>query len=377
MISIRKLETPVEIEKIKVLVTELSEPNSKLRWSWKDLSFFRIVDEIKYHERFRYFAEMYKHFYQGRREFPSADDEQYQIFDFSHLGFSIIALNSCYNNDPFHPQASIHPNAIVEACRAIQKPERQGWLAAASWHHNIVGSPSKNDYLDSGFIQPLIDAGISIGFHGHQNRSDCFDERYRFGSKFRKITIISSSTLCAEPKNLEPGIPRSYNLIEVDTDEWTGRLHQRQMVNFQFNMPVWGPGHFITTNNSYIDFTLCPPLLGRSAELDLQLTLEQADRLIGFHKYNEALDVLEPVKNNSRVRPFLVRALEECGDPRRIIVTLWPPQNEKEVVTLGGALLESGSQKEIKDFIQLNIVSDNNDGSIREILQRVSERCKK
>ena len=377
MRSLQKVEIPAEPEKKRLLVKELFQPNSKMRWSWSDLCFFKIIDNAIYKERFRYFAKMYEHFYQNRRKFSFEADEQFSIFDFPHLNFCVATLNSCLNNDPLHTVGAIHPNALTNACRELKKTERLGWLSAAAWHHNIVGGPTKNDYIDAEFIQPLIDAGVSLGFHGHQNYSDCFDERYRLGQNSRKITIISASTLCDEPRNLNPGVPRSYNIVEIDTDDWSGKIHQRQMVNKQFNMPIWGPGHFTQTSKSYFDIEFCPPLRMRPAQLDLQLTLERVDNLTRSNKLSEALEILETIKEDSLARVLLVGVLEELGDNRHTINTLWPPLTNREVVTLGGAVLECGTQKEAEDFIRLDIVSTNTDASVGEIRRRMKERCRK
>lgn len=81
------------------------------------------------------------------------------------------------------------------------------------------------------------------------------------------MTIVSASTLCAEPRNLKPGVPRGYNVVELDTDAWTGRTHSRHMVNNTFNLPVWGPGLFYATGKSYVDFELCKPLAPAPATL--------------------------------------------------------------------------------------------------------------
>lgn len=377
MLSLQKIEIPDDPEKKKRLVYELFQPNSKMRWSWPDLCFFEIVDINKYNERFRYFAKMYENFYQNRRKFSLLTDEQYDIFDFPKLGFCVAALNSCVNNDPFHTAGAFHPRAIATACRDLQKIERSGWLAAAAWHHNIFSSPTKSDFLYSGFIQHLIDAGVSLGFHGHQNVSDCFDERYRLGPNPRKMTIISASTLCAGPSNLNPGIPRSYNVVEINSEKMTGRVHQRQMVNDQFQMPVWGPGHFISSNSSFFDFELSRPLMKRSLILDSQLSLEHVDRYIGSHQWKEALEILEPIKNNPLARPFLVQALEELGDDRRTIATLWPPQTNRETITLGGAIIDCGTKEEAEEYLKLIIISGSPDASVREIRQKIMLRCQK
>jgi hypothetical protein len=213
--------------------------------------------------------------------FPLLPEQQHSIFDFPELLFCVVALNSCFNNDPLRRAGAFHPAALTEACRALRQTRRAGWLMAAAWHHNLVGGPTLDDYLDAEFLQLLIDAGASLGFHGHQHSAECFDERYRMGPSSRKMTIISAGTLCAEPRTLKPGVPRSYNVVELDMASWTGRVHQRQMVNTLFPLPVWGPGHYNSTNNSFFDFELCKPLTTRPHQLDLQLTLDRADKLLG------------------------------------------------------------------------------------------------
>ncbi len=186
---------------------------------------------------------------------------QFAIFDYPDLGFSVAALSSCYRNDPLQRAGGFHPTALSAACRDMRSPNRAGWLLAAGWHHSVGGGPSQNDYLDSEFLQLLIDSGVSLGFHGHQHSHDCVDERYRLGPVHRKMTIVSARTLCAEPRNLKPGVPRGYNVVELDTDLWTGRTHSRHMVNNSSNLPVWGPGLFYATGKSYVDFELCKPLV--------------------------------------------------------------------------------------------------------------------
>lgn len=375
--SVQKIEIPAEPERKAKLVSELFTPNSRLRWSWRELCFFKITDDVRYCNRFRHFATTYERFYQGHRSYPSAPEHQFDVFDYPDLSFCVVALNSCFNNDPLHRSGSFHPNTLTEACRIALKPDRAGWLAAAVWHHNLRGGPAQDDYLDAEFLQLLIDSGVSLGFHGHQHLPECIDERYRISKKTRKMTIISASTLCSEPPKLSPGVPRSYNIVEIDTGIWCGRVHQRQMVNKLFNLPVWGPGHFANTNSTFIDFQLCKPLMTRSIQLDAQLALDSADKFIGTQQWREAADILEGIKDIPIARLLLVKALEELGDSRRTIATLWPPLTSAETVTLGGAILDCGTREEAEAFCLLEFVSKAEDASVREILNRVREKRSK
>jgi hypothetical protein len=374
MASSEKIEIPLEPEKKDYIVAELFKANSRLRWSWRELCFYRILDDIRYQNRLQYFAATYKSFYQDRRTFSLVPDEQYDVFDFADLGFCVAVLNSCFNNDPLRRAGTFHPTALTDACRSLRQISRSGWLLASAWHHNLAGGPTLDDYLDAEFIQLLIDAGVSLGFHGHQHMPECFDERYRIGPSPRKMTIVSAGTLCAEPRNLKPGVPRSYNVVELDTDTWSGRAHQRQMVNRLFNLPVWGPGHFSSTNSSFVDFELCKPLVSRPPQLDLQLTLDRADKLLGARRWSEALVVLDGVKDMPGARPLLLRALTELGDARRTITALWPPSTIAETVTVGGAVLESGTKEEAEAFIELALVSGSTDASVQDISRRIRER---
>jgi hypothetical protein len=231
-----------------------------------------------------------------------------------------------------------------------------------------------DDYLDVEFVQLLIDAGVSVGFHGHQHSSECFDERYKIGSRPRKITVVSAGTLCAEPRALRAGSPRSYNVVEFDLGTWAGRVHQRQMVNGLFNLPVWGPGHFISSNRSFFDFELCKPLQVRPPDLDIQLALERANSLLESRKYLDAIGVLEGIKEAPLARPLLLKALTELRQPRRIIVSLWPPLSNIEAVNLGAAILEAGTRDEAAAFVKLDIVTGSSDASVRDMATRVYER---
>jgi len=372
--SAAKIVIPTDAETQARLVKELFSPNSNLRWSWNELCFYKITDHSRYLNRLRHFADTYGRFYEGRRTYSIEPDKQFDVFDFPEHSFCVAALNSCFNNDPLRRSGAFHPVALTEVCRVLRQPKRAGWLAAATWHHNLAGGPNADDYLDPQFVQILIDAGVSLGFHGHQHLPECFDERYRIGPSPRKMTVISASTLCAEPKNLKPGVPRSYNVVEVNAETSNGCVHQRQMINTLFNLPIWGPGHFTSTNSSHFDFTLCGPLNARPPQLDSQLLLDSVDEYIGRGKTREALEVLESIRDLPAARPFLARALNDLGDPRTTINKLSPPHTVPEAITVGGAIMEVGTKDEALAFRQLPIVSGATDASLLDISNRIYER---
>lgn len=356
------------------LIREYFSANSRLRWSWKELSFYRIVDEETYLKRFSYFCDLYEQFYKGQRKYSLEPDNQYDLFDFPDLKLSIMALNSCYNNDPWRRAGQINPSALANACRKIRSTSRSGWLLAAAWHHNLIGGPSQDDYLDPAFLQLLIDNEISLGLHGHQHRSEWFDERYRLGPKARKMTIVSAASLCAGPGHLSPGAPRGYNVLDIDNETWKGRLHQRQMVNSQFNMPTWGPGQFVDTGTSFVDFELCPPSDKRPVRLDKELSLEAADKHLGRGELDEALKLLRPLWQDPMARRMGLKALEDLNNPARTIEMIDQPSDITEAVILGGALLDAGNTQSRSRFLSSPFIQSCTDASVRAIVEKLKLR---
>jgi hypothetical protein len=364
-------------EERRLLVSELFAPRSSLRWSWSEMCFFRITDQNLYEQRLLGFKKAYSHFYSDARTFSLTPEDQFAIFDYPDLNLSIAALNSCYRNDPMHRAGGFHPDAINSACRELSKPIRAGRLLAATWHHSVGGGPSQGDFLDHEFVQLLIDTGVSLGFHGHQHFHDCVDERYRLGPAKRKMTIISASTLCADPANLKPGIPRGYNVVEVDTGTWTGRTHSRHMVNGSLTLPIWGPGHFYVTGKSYIDFEICRPLTHRPTQLDDVLALERADELLRKGQWTDALTLLKDLRGVPMAQPLLLNALSELADDELTITTLWSPSTNSEIILVGAAILNQQAQQRARDFLNLDSVSHNTDASVRELRDRIALRWSK
>lgn len=375
--SIALVPMPTDSGERAALVAEFFKPNSALRWSWRELAFYRVIDQAKYSERLAEFAGLYADFYQGRRRYSLQPEEQFDFFDFPDQKLSLLALSSCHGNDPMQRAGRMHPTALAEARRQLSASSRTGWLLAAAWHHNLAGGPSQDDYLDSSFLQLLIDGGVALGMHGHQHRTECFDERYRLGPEKRKIVIASAASLCAGPTNLSPGAPRGYNIVEIDNEALTGRLHQRQMVNLQFSTPVWGPGHFFDTNRTYVDFELSPPLASRPNGLDLQLVMESADRLLGGGDWRGVVNLLSEHMEDSLVRKYCFRALQELDDPFATIKLLSGPRDISEAVLLGTAVAETGDSEARRRYLADPFVLASTDASIEHIVSSIKARAAK
>jgi hypothetical protein len=370
----QQISIPTSTSERANLVAELFQHRTKLRWSWSDLCFYRITDEALYSERLRAFAIAYSEFYQGSRTFSLDPTRQFDFFDYPHLDFTIVGLSSCDQNDPMNRVAAIHPDALAAATSSMRQARYSGRTIAAVWHHSLLGVPTRNDYIDPEMLLHLIDSGVSIGFHGHQHRAQCIEERHEIAGEGRKIVVISASTLCAGPSQLSPGEPRGYNVVEVDTEKRKCRVHQRRMHNNDFTYPIWAPAHFIETNQPYLDIQIDPPLRPRPAHLDEAFRLETAEELLGTKRWKEAIDLLKGASPESLGRPLLARALAEFGDSAATISLLWPPVNPVEAVQIGDAIMQNGTPQQAGQFLALDIVTRGTDASVLEIARRVRER---
>jgi hypothetical protein len=359
------------------LVAELFQHRTKLRWSWSKLCFYRITNEVQYAERLRDFAAAYNEFYRGSRTFSLDPSQQYDFFDFPHLNFTVLGLSSCYENDPLNRIASIHPDALAGATSALRQAKYSGRFVAAVWHHSLFGVPTQNDYIDSEMLLHITDAGVSLGFHGHQHRAQCIEERHQIAGEGRKIVVISAGTLCAGPSQLSPGKPRGYNIVEIDTDQKACRIHQRRMHNNDFTYPIWAPAHFTETNKPFLDLKIDPPLRPRPPHLDAAFNVETAEKLLGNRQWKEVIELLAETPPDSVGRSLLAKALFEYGDSSKTIALLWPPSTPAEAVQIGDAILQNGTPQQAAQFLALDIVSRGADASVLEIAKRVRERLAK
>lgn len=355
-------------------VQSLYTPGSKLRWSWQSLSFFELVDLVRYRSRLAPFSDFYRRFYRGSRSYLLEPEKQYDIYDYPDLGITVAAFSSCYNNDPLNRIGSIHPDCIAGASRTLREDRYRGRVRLAMWHHNVSSTPSQIDYMDPDTVQVLIDCGFSLGFHGHQHKPQFIDELFQFGMA-KKMTVIGASTLSGGRNALPTGQPRSYNIIQINTELFTGTLHLRSMQNNSFDSPIWGPGSFASSHRSYIEFNIQPPaMLGSDKTLSI---LADAETHLSSGRYGDAIGLSLPfLQKNDYARKILVESFVGAGDKKGIIQYFYPPSTTAEIVYVADALWEEQRLDLLRAMFNSPLVQDSTDPAIVEVRRKYSERLK-
>lgn len=367
---------PVTIlpDRKKELVTQLFSSGSPLRWSWSSFELYEIADQGLYAQRLAAFAEFYGAFYKGTRNYDLDPAKQLDVFDFPDFDLTVAAFASCYNNDLFNRQGSIHPTCIANAGAILRHPSLKDRLRVAVWHHNAEGLPARSDYMDPDLIQNLIDRGFSLGFHGHQHHSQFLDTRFRHGPD-RGITVISAGTLCGSPSYQDR---RAYNIIELDTSKRRGRLHVREMQNNTLCLPIWGQHALPPNTMAYYDFDYDPPPAPAVMTNTNTVALMEAERLYNLANYRSAANILGPLAPmDNLARPLLLDCLLKLKDRAELLAHFVPPTSVAEAIHVMDALWEEGRHQQLRELLKLPLIAESEDESLIEIRNKYAVRLSK
>ena len=358
----------------KGLVAELFKPGSTLRWSWDEFAVYEIADRALYNQRFAAFCDFYTKFYEGHRSHSIDPAGQVDVFDFPDMDFTVVGFSSCHNNDILNRQGAIHPDCIAEAGKRLREISLvQNPLRIAVWHHNTEGPPTDFDYMDPDIVQNLIDSGFSLGFHGHQHKPEFLDTRFRHGPD-RRITIISAGTLCGDGAFR---FGRAYNVVEIDVENRTGRLHLREMQNHNLQMPIWGARSLPPNRTSYQDLTFDPPPEAISRGNRITVLLTRAQALYDGGEFRTAADLLSQLAaDDPLARRLLLQCLIRLDDGPSIVAAFDPPDSPAETIALMDALWAANGKGRLVEVLASNSVVASTDPSVIEIRDKYGARLR-
>ena len=325
---------------------------SKVRWNWRDLSFYEISDYEKYNKRLEAFSNFYTTFYEGTRQFSLNPTEQYNIFDLPNFNLTIVAFSSCYNNDHLRLVGDINPACIGNASLKLREYSKKGRLIFATWHHNTKGLPYDSNYMDNTKLKNFIDSGISVGFHGHQHKTELI-HAYNDVLEQKKIIVFSAGTLCGGAEELPVGNNRQYNLIEIDwnkpDDEFINvQLHTREKSDSSsFENPIWKQGRIdsVLVSNYTVKIEKPRQPDSRAALIEVENFFKRGD----FPKGKQLLLALDG--NDDFVRKYLADLIIATEDFKLALQVFSEPRNDEELITVLNASIQLKNQFKMKELL--------------------------
>lgn len=319
---------------------------SNLRWSWKERRVYRIVDRDLYDQRLARFDALVDAFYAGS---DVVQQHSYRIHRLCDERIAVVAFDSCLGNDCFAFHGKIDERAIADAFIELRGSPPD--LSIAVWHHSIEGEPIDTAYMSPSTVEDLIGKGFRVGMHGHQHRAAA-DNRYVHLPDKQEMAIVSAGSLCAAGWSLPTGVARQYNLIQIDDDLTSARVHVREMVvanNF-------GPARrteFGLKGYLDLDWQLPPFTHRHRAEAGEARVLEaEKANAAGDFAATELLLADVSTEPGTYARNLLRASLEAQEAWERLVALLDPPATISELSAATRALTEIGDLDAAEKLLQ-------------------------
>lgn len=226
------------------------------RWSWDSCSFSKIVRPDIYGERFDAYKQFFEDFYEGKRQLIDCENDAL-IVDFPEYNVTFVGYNSCSGIDHLNTIGHISNEALHYRLHDLQEYYDNGRLLIGVWHHHIYGSPYVPNFMDRGVLPHIHENHIKLALFGHQHYAEVADEYIDFENKLtdsdESLLMISSGTLFGSKKQMQAGVKRQYNIVEVEMDNGSAniRIHKREDKLGDTPYPIWKK-HVILPNN-YIE----------------------------------------------------------------------------------------------------------------------------
>ena len=352
----------------------LTAPNSPYRWSWSDLSLYRIKTTEEYAQRLGDFKDFFDDFYRSVGfTFDLRHNSQTVNFvtpDARSLfsGFCSLAANDCFN---------LKGEISIDGVAANNLEVRGSFikdipLKVAFWHHGIEGSGYNEDHLNSSEILPqLVNHGYALGLHGHQHRSAVVSYAYSMTPQL-VMPVVASGSLCAGSHDLPTGYRRQYNIVEIDDLKSKARIHVREWIDNE----IWiGPKLQDFGGKSYFDVEL--PILSIALHekvafpVSVSQSIEQAEAAVKARRYTKAISLLKDVPHSiPLVRKLLLEAFHEEGLWNELTDLIGNPENSEELALVVDALSKLGQFDKARLILESSDEPDEYDPTLVNTLRR-------
>lgn len=370
--------TKINAADVSTFVNALSEEDTNIRWSWKDLCFYKITNEEIYNERFQDFIAFYDEFYkEGKvnRKFPTDSNKSSYLLDFKEDNVTFACFNSCYHLDHLQNCGYISANSLASLSRDLLEKRRQGRFIIAVWHHHTHGLPKENNYLNYRILDNMSKYGIRMALHGHQHICGILNA-YRDVFTQDQIWMVSAGTLYGNKNDMIPGTHRQFNLLIVERENQDCHITLQSREDFTMlnTQPVWNAGTIGTSNS--IEYTFNIELEDLNST-DTETELKNAINIINIEaeksgNYSKAVDrLLSLDTNNQIVRSFLIEYLVKENDPQRITKILSKSHSPKEAIIFLEACMTTSNTHLLHVFMDSTDETILNEPNVRAMLNDV------
>jgi len=248
-----------------------------------------------------------------------------------------------------------------------------GRILIAVWHHNTIGLPDEDNYMDKRILRTMIDKHIQMGLHGHHHKCQVTFE-YKSVFEENKLLIISSGTLYGNRNSLPSGTKRQYNIIEIKTEDNKAKvtIHSREdKSQDEYDIPSWGEGRIDdSSNSSWTTEIELPPQPSIEIILDtiMKETEESSDFNSGVSRLLD-LDISNPL-----VRKCLLDYLERTKNYNLIYEHfINNTQNNEEAILLINAVIELNDITKMKKVLENPFIKENQNASIKRLVQHLKK----
>lgn len=196
-------------------------------------------DEDLSRDRFHYFSKFFQKI--KHKSYPISDYARNYTIDFfpgnADQPLLVLGLNSAWEIDHhYKDRASINMDALSNALKEINRnPDYSRCHKFAVWHHPL-DSASNDRIKDRSFLDQLVVSGFCIFMHGHVHKAEMSPYHYDIRTNGRRIHRICTGTFGASTRDLVPGYPWQYNVLQIRCDQVTVTTRRREEEN-----GVWKP----------------------------------------------------------------------------------------------------------------------------------------
>ncbi len=356
-------------DKLKDDFKLLKEGVPEVRWNWDDRRFYHIIDEERYASRFVLFKAFYNDFFKGIRELPEQIERNSYIVELPEYHIAFVCFNSCYRLDHLNPIGCICPDAITGSHARLANLKSMGYMLVGVWHHHVSGLPAENNYMDYRILDAMIREGIILGLFGHQHVSMAVQEYRDITSKQSSILLVSSGSLYGNMNQLVTGVPRQYNIIELNQKDDVAkmRLHVRKdNSQYGYEIPHWILSPIGMKNLPYYEHDL---LIEKARVEYVVADVETLVRDKG--DYIEACKrLLEYGLDNELVLRYFDNYVSKIDDKDELRELLWKPITTPQYMT---ALDTAVTAKDREWVVNLLKIEEFDNPYIRELKEQAKK----